>query len=75
MAGGDVCSQVFSLIANAPVEPVDTLDLPTSTVTDCCFTLPVLSTLAGTVDAENDTSSYLVCREVNITAIALKLDK
>jgi len=75
MAGGDVCTQVFNVIASAPVEPTDALDLPSSTVVDCCFVLPVLAQLSGTVDSENDTSSYLVYREQNITAIAMKLDK
>ena len=75
MAGGDVCTQRFNVISSAPVQPVDALDLPNSTVTDCCFSLPVLATLAGTIDAENDQSSFLVCREENITNVDLFLDK
>jgi hypothetical protein len=75
MAGGDVCTQTFSVIANAPIETATALDLPASTVLDCCFTLPVLATASGVIDAENDQSSFLVCRELNITLVALKLDK
>lgn len=75
MAGGDVCTQVFNVIQSAPIEPTDALDLPTSTVDDCCFSLNVLATASGTLDAENDKSSYLVCREPNISDILLKLDK
>ena len=41
MAGGDVCTQLFNVISSAPVEPIDVLNLPNSTVTDCCFSLPV----------------------------------
>ena len=67
MAGGDVCTQLFNVISSAPVEPVAPLDIPNSTVTDCCFSLPVLATLAGTIDSENDQSSFLVARELNIT--------
>ena len=75
MAGGDVCTQRFNVISSAPVQPVDALDLPNATVTDCCFSLPVLATLAGTIDSENDQSSFLVCREENITNVDLFLDK
>mgnify|MGYP003625521136 FL=1 len=75
MAGGDVCTQLFNVISSAPVEPVAPLDIPNSTVTDCCFSLPVLATLAGTIDSENDQSSFLVTRELNITNVDLKLDK
>jgi len=75
MAGGDVCTQLFNVISSAPVEPIDVLNLPNSTVTDCCFSLPVLATLSGTIDAENDQSSFLVARELNITNVDLKLDK
>ena len=75
MAGGDVCTQTFSIIANAPVVTTTELDLPASTLTECCFSLPVLATASGTVDTKNDQSSFLVCRELNIDIVALKLDK
>lgn len=75
MSGGEVCTQTFNLISSAPVGADDALNLPETTVLDCCFSLSVLAQLSGTVDTENDKVRVLFAREENITDILLKLDK
>jgi hypothetical protein len=72
---GEAISQDFKIIKNNPTDPTSTLDLPKSTVSDCCFYLPVLAELVVTSEYNNDKSSVIWFYDNGYTGAAMELEQ
>lgn len=75
MALGEAIKEDFILIKNDPAEELIELDLPKSTLIDCCFSLPVLAKLTGGDRFTNDQSSVIYFYDQGITTASLNLQK
>ena len=75
MALGEAIKQDFKIIKNNPSGDLVELDLPKSTVNDCCFTIPVFAKSTGGDNYINDQSSVLWFYDAGFTDAVLNLQK
>jgi hypothetical protein len=75
MALGEAIRQNFKVIKNNPSGELVELELPKSTVNDCCFTIPVLAKATGGDNYTDDQSSVLWWYDNGFTNAVLNLQK
>ncbi|GAG96267.1 unnamed protein product, partial [marine sediment metagenome] len=75
MALGEAIKENFILIKNNPSQELVQLDLPKSTLIDCCFTIPVLAKLTGGDRFTNDQSSVVYFYDSGFSSASLNLQK
>lgn len=73
MATGEAICETFKLIKNNPASTLVEIDLPKSTLIDCCFSLPVLAKETGGDNFTNDQSSVLYFYDNGFTGAVLNL--
>jgi len=75
MGYGQAITNDFVLLKDNPAITTTVLDLPKSSVEDCCFELMVLAKTSGGTEFENDKSSWLWWASNGINAVDLVLQK
>lgn len=71
---GECITATFTLLKDNPSTTTVSIDVPKSSVEDCCFQLPVLAKAGGTT-YENDKSSWIWWASNGINAVTLLLQK
>lgn len=72
---GECISENFKVIRNNPTDPDNELDLPKSSNSDCCFTLPVLAEIVVTSPYNNDKSSVIWFYDNAFSGAVMELEK